>query len=132
MHEPESMDELLFFTNRTIDTGRIKAWVFRPKCPKCGKGRLGKPINPKTKKVVKKAEYFECPECKFQQDINEAEQYLKVEVKYKCPHCGKEGETTTEYKRKTWQGVPAYVFSCNDCEKKIGITKKMKAPKKKK
>lgn len=130
LKEPTSMEECLYFTNRTLgESGRAMAWVYRPECPACKKGRIGKPIK-KNGKPDKKADYFECPECKHQISNAEAEEILKVEVKYKCPHCGNEGETTTEYKRKSFQGVPAYVFTCDKCGEKIGLTKKMKNTKK--
>ncbi|MBU1976239.1 MAG: hypothetical protein KKG59_07595 [Nanoarchaeota archaeon] len=131
MKEPESMDELLFFTNRVVDNGSIKAWICRPPCPKCNK-LMGKSINPKTGKVIKKAEDYECPSCGFKQAKADVEKDLRVEVIYKCPYCQHEGETTTEHVRKTWQGVPSFIFECQECGQKIGITKKMKSPKKKK
>jgi predicted SprT family Zn-dependent metalloprotease len=131
LKEPSSMDECLYFTNRTFDDGkgRAMAWVYRPECPACKKGRLGKPVK-KNGKVDKKANYYECPECKHQVSMEEADNMLKVEVKYTCPKCGKSGETTTEYKRKNFLGVPAFVFACVDCGEKIGLTKKMKEAKK--
>ncbi|MCX6707400.1 MAG: hypothetical protein NT001_04650 [Candidatus Woesearchaeota archaeon] len=63
--------------------------------------------------------------------------------KMDCPKCrkakmGKPVEdgsvkiATTPYVRKTFEGVPSYVFECGKCHKKIAITKKMKAAKKKK
>ncbi|MFH1642779.1 MAG: hypothetical protein ABIC04_07840 [Nanoarchaeota archaeon] len=131
MKEPSSMDECLYFTNRTLgDTGKAMAWIIRPECGQCKKGRIGKPIK-KNGKVDKKADYFECPECKARMPKEEAENILKVEVKYTCPECGNAGETTTESKRKSFKGVPAYIFECGKCGVKIGITKKMKEPKKK-
>jgi len=82
------MDECIYFTNRTLgEKGKIMAWVYRPLCPKCKKGKLGKPIK-KNGKPDKKAEYYECPECKYQIPIGEADKLLKVEVKYTCPYCG--------------------------------------------
>jgi len=129
MKEPESMNDLMFFTNRNMGASTIKAWVYRPLCAKCKKGRVGKPINPKSKAINKKAEYYECNHCKAQTPVEDIDKDLKVEVKYKCPGCGNEGFATTEYKRKTWQGVPAFVFECSKCKEKIGITKKMKKPK---
>ena len=91
---------------------------------------MGKPIK-KNGKPDKKAEYYECPECKYQIPIGEADKLLKVEVKYTCPYCGNVGEATPEYQRKNFEGVPAYIFVCEKCGKKIGITKKMKEGKKK-
>ena len=130
LQEPASMDECVYFTNRTIGSGKAMAWVFRKECPKCKEGRLGKPIK-KNGKPDKKADHFECPKCKYKEPNEETEKDLTVNIKYTCPHCGKEGEATTGYERKSFQGVKAYVFECNDCQQKIGITKKLKEPKKK-
>lgn len=129
---PDSMDECFYFTNRNLEEGKgsIIAWVYRPKCPKCGKGVMGKPVDPKTGKVKKKADTYTCKECGYEVDSKEFDETLKVEVQYKCPFCGNEGEATTEYKRKKYKGVDAYVFACGKCNEKIGITKKMKAVKK--
>lgn len=131
MKIPESMDECMYFTRRAMDKGKIMAWVCKPNCPKCGQGKLGKPVDSKTGKVKIRADIYECPACHAQFTEEEASQDLNMEIMYTCPYCGNIGETTTEYKRKSWEGVPSYVFACQKCGKKIGITKKMKAPKKK-
>ena len=128
--KPNSMEECLYFTNRSIGEGFATAWVYRKECPKCKKGRLGKPIK-KNGKVDKKADYYECPLCKYQEKNEEVEKDLKLEVEYKCPYCNNEGQTTTEYERKVFEGVPSYVFVCEKCGKKIGLTKKLKDTKKK-
>src|SRR3989338_6745200 len=107
LKSPDSMDECLYFTNRSIGEGYATAWVYRKECPKCKKGRLGKPIK-KNGKTDKKAAYYECPACSY------------------------EGEATSEYKRKTFEGIQSFVFECGKCNKKIGITKKMKKSKKSK
>ena len=129
---PESMDECFYFTNRTLDEGKgsVIAWVKKPICPKCGKGKMGKPVDPKTGKVKSRADIYACKECGYEVKKDEFDPTLKVEIQYKCPHCGNEGETITDYKRKSFKGVQAYVFTCEKCGEKIGITKKMKAPKK--
>lgn len=124
------MEECLYFTNRSIGNGNAIAWVYRKECPKCKKGRLGKPIK-KDGKPDKKADYYECPQCKCQEKNEEVESGLQLEVEYKCPYCGNEGQTATEYKRKVFEGVPAFVFVCEKCGKKIGLTKKLKETKKK-
>jgi|TARA_B100002003_G_C13977095_1_gene472642 predicted RNA-binding Zn-ribbon protein involved in translation (DUF1610 family) len=129
--KPESMEECIYFTNRSLgEEGRATAWVYRKKCPKCD-GVLGKPIR-KTGAVDKKADHYECPKCKYQESNEDVEKGLSVEIDYKCPHCGNEGEATTEYERKSFQGVKAYVFECGKCNEKIGITKKLKKTKKEK
>ena len=92
---------------------------------------MGKPVNPKTGKIKSRAEIYVCPECGHEEKCKEFDETLTVEIQYTCPFCGKSGEATTEYKRKGYMGVKAYVFKCNDCGEKIGITKKMKVPKKK-
>jgi hypothetical protein len=148
LKKPQSMDECVYFTNRTASDGRIMAWVFRKECPKC-RGIMGKPKKPtkdkvllsiknpteflaKGGKVEKKADTYVCYSCGYSESNQVVEDSLTVNVEYKCPHCGNEGEATTEYKRKSFEGVPSYVFMCSKCKKKIGITKKLKESKKKK
>ena len=130
LKKPESMDECIYFTNRTFDSGRAMAWVFRKECPKC-KGVMGKPQK-KGGKIDKKADHYVCYSCGYTESNEQVENSLVINVEYKCPHCGNEGETTTEYRRKSFEGVPSYVFECQKCHKKIGLTKKLKEPKKKK
>ena len=132
LKQPESMEECLYFTNRTLEDGKgsIIAWVFRPDCPKCKKAKMGKPVDPKTGKVKTRAKEYVCPECGYTIAKEVLEPTLTLNIKYKCPYCGNEGETTAEYKRKKFKGVDAYVFTCQKCNEKIGITKKMKKPKK--
>ena len=128
LKKPSSVEECLYFTNRSIGEGFATAWAYRKECPKCKKVRLGKPIK-KNGKADKKADYYECPLCRYQESNEQVESGIKLEVHYKCPHCGNEGETTSEYKRKSFEGVPSYVFECGKCSKKIGLTKKMKSKK---
>ena len=112
-----------------LDGSKIRAWVFKNKCPKCGK-TMGKPVDPKTGKVKKRSDIYVC-ECGNTENVAEVNPTLTVNVDYRCPFCSHEGQTTTLFKRKSWQGVPAFVFECEKCKEKIGITKKMKVPKKK-
>ena len=130
LKKPNSMDECIYFTNRIVGNGRATAWVFRKECPKC-KGIMGKPIK-KNGKIDKKADNYVCYQCNYLESNEDVEKNLTVNVDYKCPHCGNEGEATTEYQRKSFEGVQAYVFLCGKCGKKIGITKKLKEGKKKK
>lgn len=128
--EPDSMDELVYFTRRTLEPkGKLRAWTFKIDCPKCHKALMGKPTE-KGKVKIRSTEYV-CPACGYTEEKAEHEPKLTVCVDYECPACGNKAQATTPYKRKTWQGVPAYVFECGKCGEKIGITKKMKAPKKK-
>ena len=129
LKQPESMEELVYFTKRNIGEGFVKAWVFREKCPKCGKGLMGKPKD-KTGKVKVRATYYECPECKYTIPKKEYEESLTVNISYICPNCKYEGETQIPFKRKKIKGVDALVFHCEKCKEKILITKKMKELKK--
>lgn len=131
LRKPESMDECFYFTNRTIDSGKVTAWAFKKQCPQCNEELMGKPIK-KNGKVDKKAEYYECPKCKYQENEEEYAKSIVLSIEYTCPHCGKSGEATTEYKRMPYKGTKAYIFVCNDCGEKIGITKKLKNIKPKK
>lgn len=129
LKQPNSMDECLYFTNRTLgDEGKVKAWVYKKDCPKC-KAKMSKPVE--DGKVRIRATEYTCPECSHTEGKKEHEESLSVEIIYTCPSCGHSGETSTAYKRKSFNGVPAIVFSCDKCNEKIGITKKMKETKKK-
>lgn len=120
MRAPESVQECVYFTRRADP--KLIAWAFRKPCPKC-KALMKKP--------KKTSPTYDCPECGHTESKAEHEQSLIINVQYVCPFCRHEGATTTEYKRKSWQGVKAFVFLCEDCGQKIGITKKLAEPKKK-
>lgn len=130
---PNSMDECIYFTRRVFENnGKAIAWVCKKACPKCGKAKMGKPLDPKTKRPKIRADTYECPACGFSEPKQEHEESLMVEVMFTCPYCGMQGEATTPAKRSKFEGVPAYVFECCGCHKKIGLTKKMKKGKSKK
>lgn len=131
LKEPQSMDECVYFSRRTINDGkgRIMAWVYRMTCPKCRKAKMGKPVEDGSVKI--RAKEYRCPDCGHTESKEEHEPKLTLEIKYTCPYCGNAGEAATPYVRKTFEGVPSYVFECEKCRRKIGITKKMKAGKKK-
>lgn len=122
------MDDLIYFTRRAIGSGKVMAWVHKKQCPKCHKAKMGKPVE--GGKVKIRAKEYTCPECGFTEEKQVHEESLNLEAAYTCPHCGKEGESTAQYKRKTFEGVPAYIIACQHCGGKIGLTKKMKAGKK--
>ncbi len=114
------MDECLYFTNR----GDILAWVYRKLCPQCRKAKMGKPVIKGEVKI--KAREYVCPACGYTEEKEQHESALKLEAKYTCPECGKEGESTGEYKRKNYKGVPSYIVECQHCQAKIALTKKLK------
>ena len=129
---PESMDECFYFSRRTLDNnGKAVSWVLKPDCPKCGKAKMGKPQATDGHIKIRAKEYM-CPACSYTVSKEEFEPTLTMNIQYTCPHCGNSGEATTDYKLKPFMGVKAYVFTCGKCNEKIGITKKMKEPKKKK
>ena len=129
--QPQDMDELIYFTRRTIEPkGRITGWTRKKECPECGKALMGKPVE--KGKVKIRATYYVCPECGFEEQKQEHEESLTLCAEYECPHCAKKGVSSAPYKRKTFQGVPSYVVECEHCGEKIPLTKKMKEPKKKK
>jgi predicted RNA-binding Zn-ribbon protein involved in translation (DUF1610 family) len=128
---PNSMDECLYFTRRTLDNdGKVVAWVERKTCLDCGKAKMGKPVD--KGKVKIRATVYVCPDCGAEEDKKTHEESCEVKIIYTCPHCKNQGETTTLYKRKKFQGVDSIIFECEKCGQKIPITKKMSNPKKKK
>jgi len=134
--EPESMDELVYFSNRSIGEGKASAWVYRGTCPSCKKGIMGKPKDPKTGKAKIRAKEYECPECHNIIEKQEYEDTLTVQVKYTCPKCSYEGEAEAPFK---WKGtslvddagkkkaVKAIKISCDKCKEVFLLTKKMKS-----
>jgi predicted RNA-binding Zn-ribbon protein involved in translation (DUF1610 family) len=129
---PQSTNEVIYFTNRTFPSGWVKAWTHRKECPKCKKAKMGKPLDPKTKRPKIRADEYACPECGYTEEKQVHEESLTLEAMYKCPSCGKEGESSAPYKRKSYLGVPSYIVDCQHCGEKIALTKKLKEPKKKK
>ncbi|MDP3989871.1 MAG: hypothetical protein Q8Q01_01550 [archaeon] len=127
---PTSMDECLYFSNRSIDDGNVLAWVYRKECPKCKKDKMGKPIE--KGKVKTRAIKYVCHSCGYEEEKKEHEESLTLEAKYTCPYCGKDGEGTTTYQRKSFKGAQAYLVDCEHCHQTIPITKKLKKLKVKK
>lgn len=134
--EPESMEELVYFTNRKVGEGHVLAWAYRKECPKCGKALMGKPRDGKTGKVKIRAKEYVCPECGNTVEKEEYEESLTCEIKYTCPKCKFKGEIKVPFIRKKMKifdpekqkkvAVDAIVFECENCKEKIPITKKMK------
>ena len=136
MREPTSVDECVYFTNRTFDKGKARAWVFRENCEKCGQALMGKPRDPKTGKPKIRAKEYVCPKCNHTEQKEEHEEKLTANIKYTCPYCSNQGEIQILFKRKKVQRldeetgkketVEVLRFQCSKCSKNIDITKKMK------
>ena len=136
MREPEGMDECVYFTNRGIGDGNVRAWVFRELCPKCKKSFMGKPKDPKTGKAKIRSDEYTCPSCNYTVEKQAYEDTLTICVDYICPKCKNQGKIEVPYKRKKVKRfdeeegkdktVDAVLFLCQKCNEKIFITKKMK------
>lgn len=129
--EPQSMDELVYFTNRVLadGKGKVKCWVYRQDCPKCKKAKMAKPVDKKTGQPKIRAKEYICPSCLYKVEKEEYEQGLTAEVKYTCPGCKKDGEATAPYKRKKIEGIETLRFKCQHCGGNVDVTKKMKEKK---
>lgn len=135
LREPTSIEECIYFTTRTINSGKVKAWVFKEKCSKCGKALMSKPRDKKGKIKIRAKEYV-CSECNYIVPKEEYEQTLTVHIKYTCPYCAYSSEISIPFKRKKItrlneetgkkQLVETIRFKCEKCSKDIDITKKMK------
>lgn len=138
LKEPESMDDLIYFTRRQLMGGKgfAMAWVERQPCPKCKKALMGKPQG-KGGEVKIRAKEYVCPACKHTVEKDAYEDTLSCNVKYKCPHCSKDGEATVPFERKKVTiideeeggkkaSVEAVRFECGSCKKSVDIVKKMK------
>ena len=123
--EPTSMDELIYFSRRTLEPkGRVMAWAYKKECPSCHQALMGKPVE-KGKVKIRATEYV-CPQCGYTESKAEHEKSLILCATYDCPACDHHGTTTTSYVPKTYKGVKARVIVCENCGEKIAITKKMK------
>lgn len=135
--EPESMDQLVYHTRRVVKECPIHAWVYRGDCPKCKKGKMGKPVDNKTGKPKIRAKEYVCPECNYTVEKEEYEETLQMECKFTCPHCKKDGEVQVPFKRKkvqVWDDeaqkkkpCDAVRFPCPNCGENVDVVKKMKA-----
>lgn len=130
LKQPNSMEELVYFTQRNIDNGYAKCWVFKEECPKCHKAMMGKPVEDGHVKI--RASEYICPNCKYAVEKKEYEDTLTANIEYTCPKCANKGEIQIPYKRKSVMGVQTLRFECQKCHEKIDITKKMKKMKNKK
>ena len=136
LREPKSMDECIYFTNRNVGKGKIKAWAFKENCPECGKGLMGKPRDEKTGKPKIRADIYVCPECNHTVDKQKYEDSLDINIKYACPKCENNDEVKTSFKRKKLQRIDEETgkketidtirFECSKCGEKMDVTKKMK------
>ena len=122
--EPESMDEVIYFTQRAIGAGKARCWVFKQPCPQCKKAPMGKPVE-KGKVKIRAKEYI-CPECKYTVEKKTYEESLTASIHYVCPACSFSGYAQVPFKRKMIQGIPTIQGTCEKCNAKINITKKMK------
>jgi DNA-directed RNA polymerase subunit M/transcription elongation factor TFIIS len=136
MKEPTSMEECIYFSNRTLGEGKLKAWVFKENCPKCKSALMGKPKDEKTGKPKIRAKEYVCPSCTHTLEKEDYEDTLTINVKYTCPHCSHSGETQQPFKWKNIQrlneetgkkqAIKSIRFQCEKCKKDIDVTKKMK------
>lgn len=127
LKEPQSVDECVYFTRRTLGNGEAMAWVLRGMCPKCGKGQMAKPFNAKTGKFKTRAKVYVCPSCAYEVPAGEYTTTLECNIRYTCPHCRASGETRIPYQRVRYQGAPSLVFECAKCRQKIVIADLRKA-----
>ena len=136
MNEPKSMDECYYFTNRTINNGRIRAWVFKEKCPKCQQSLMSKPKDKKTGKAKIRAKEYVCSSCGHEVNVENFEETLNINIKYICPYCENQDEVSMSYKNKkvkivdeegNKKSVEAIRFQCSKCQKNIDIVEKMKS-----
>ncbi|MBU0980059.1 MAG: hypothetical protein KJ709_04605 [Nanoarchaeota archaeon] len=128
MREPESMEELIYFTRRSIGKGHARVWVFKQECPECHKALMGKPKG-KAGSVKMRAKEYTCPECGFTVEKKEHEESLMANCEYTCPECGHQAKVEVPFIRKKVKGTETLKIKCDGCGCDIDITKKMKAKK---
>ena len=122
---PESIEGLIYWTNRSIGAGKVACWVQKQDCPQCRKALMGKPTD-KAGKVKMRAKEYTCPACGHTVAKEEYEVTLTAEALYTCPHCQKDGEARVPFKRRNIEGVATLRLTCQHCKGNIDVTKKMK------
>lgn len=130
LRQPESMEELVYFTNRDVGNGSARVWVFKKECPKCGRAKMGKPLKPDGKPKMR-AEEYSCPACGHTVEKGAYEDTLTACAEITCPECGKDAELEAPFRRKNVEGVKTLRLICPHCSAKVDVTKKMKAIKRK-
>lgn len=130
LRQPESMDELVYFTNRSLQGGKgsVRVWVFKQSCPKCEKTVMGKPRDKNGKVKTRAAEYV-CPSCGHVIEKAAYETSLTANADYTCPSCSASGEAQIPFKRKLIEGVQTLRFNCAKCSANLDVTKKLKEKK---
>lgn len=127
LKQPESMDEIIYFTQRSIGSGKARVWVFKKMCPECGKALMGKPVEKGSVKI--RAKEYKCPQCGYTEEKKAYEESLTASIEYTCPECSNSGELEIPFKRKKVKGVEMLRANCEKCGAEIDITKKMKEKK---
>ncbi len=130
LKHPTNTDDCVYFTRRSVDDGRIMAWVLRNPCPKCGKSLMGKPKD-KSGKVLIRAKEYVCPSCGYKAEKQAYEDTLTANIEYTCHSCNYSGELQIPFRRKKVQGVDTLRFQCQKCRANIDVTKKMREIRKK-
>ena len=136
LKEPTSIEECIYFTQRSTGKGHVKCWVFKELCPECGKALMSKPRDEKTGKPKIRAKEYQCPECGYTVPKDEYEETLTANIKYTCPKCNFSGEIQIPFKREKVKifnkqknkeiSVESLRFQCEKCKENIDVTKKMK------
>lgn len=130
LKRPKSMSELAYYTRRADAQGKQEVWVFKGPCPKCGKGMMGKPRDPKTGKAKIRAKEYVCPECGHTEEKETYEDTLNANVAYTCT-CGNSDEVELSFKRKKIsveiggkkKRKNGISFNCSKCSKEIKVLK---------
>ena len=131
LRKPESMDECIYFTQRSLgdqQQGFAMVWVFKQNCPKCKKALMGKPKDKKGKTLIRAKEYT-CPSCGYTAEKKAYEETLTASIEYTCPSCMNSSEKEIPFRRKKIEGIDTLRFQCDKCKANIDITKKMKRKK---
>jgi len=135
LKEPESMDNLIYYTFRSLGDdakGTIICWVEKGTCPECKKGLMGKPKDPKTGRPKIRAKEYVCSDCNHSEEKEAHEETLQAKAVYTCPSCNTKDSGEVQFKRKTIEGVKTLRFTCSKCSASLDVTKKMAEKKKKK
>ena len=118
IRRPKDIQELVYHTQRPLSrkreddqSGFCHMWVFKPNCPSCEQGVLGKP--------KRRAKFFVCSNCSKEFAVEEVT--LIALGEYDCPYCKHHGEFEQEWVRT--KTARKFSFKCGGCNKKLEVTK---------
>ncbi len=120
--KPKDISELDYFTRQILEpNGFVFMWVYKPKCPKCNKGRLTK--------LKKRDKVYTCPSCNSTFSKEEYNGMLYFNIEYTCPECGFKGQLHDKWNKPSKSAAVMLKFKCEKCGASLKVVRMKKKKK---